>query len=216
MPSRPFRLLAYDFDGTLVDTKEDIALSVNLALEELGLPARSREEIFSFVGHGVLNLMKKAVGESGGVEAEHAVDVFRKHYRVHVLDTTLFYPNCIEVLEHFHSRIQAIVSNKPVEFVESILEGLEQRHHFASVYGGDSVANKKPDPEMVQHLLQVHAIPPEQALVIGDSPQDIEAGKRAGTATCGVTWGLRPLEDVKAAAPDYLIDNMADLKNLVA
>ncbi len=216
MPPRPFRLLAYDFDGTLVDTKEDIALSVNLALDEMGLPARSREEIFSFVGHGVLNLMKQAVGEHNGHDPEHAVDVFRKHYRVHVLDTTRFYPNCIEILEHFAPRLQAIVSNKPVEFVENILQGLKHRHHFASVYGGDSVAHKKPDPEMVLHLLNKHGVRPEEALVIGDSPQDIEAGRRAGTATCGVSWGLRPLEEVTSANPDFLIHDMADLKHLVA
>ena len=107
MPSRPFRLLAYDFDGTLVDTKEDIALSVNLALGEMNLPPRSREEIFSFVGHGVLNLMKKAVGTSDDADAAHAVDIFRRHYRLHVLDTTRFYPNCIEVLEHFQWREEA-------------------------------------------------------------------------------------------------------------
>lgn len=216
MPSRSFRLLAYDFDGTLVDTKEDIAFSVNLALEEMGLQPRSREEIFSFVGHGVLNLMKKAVGTSNDADAKHAVDVFRKHYRLHVLDTTCFYPNCIEVLEHFESHLQAIVSNKPLEFVESILDGLHRRHHFASLYGGDSVANKKPDPEMVVHLLKTHNIRPEEALVIGDSPQDIEAGRRAGTATCGVSWGLRPLDEVKAARPDYLIDDMRQLKDLVS
>lgn len=215
MTPHRFRLLAYDFDGTLVDTKEDIALSVNLALTELGLPEREREEIYSFVGHGVLKLMQKALGESDRCDVDTAVDVFRKHYRVHVLDRTQFYPDCESILDHFKSRLQAIVSNKPLEFVEMILAGLNRRESFASVYGGDSVNNKKPDPEMVIHLLQQHAMPPEDTLIIGDSPQDIEAGRRAGVATCGVTWGLRPRSEVENAQPDFLIHSMTELKKLV-
>ncbi len=210
-----FRLLAYDFDGTLVDTKEDIALSVNLALTELGLPEREQEEIYSFVGHGVFNLMKKALGESNRYDVDFAVEIFRKHYRVHVLDQTKFYPDCEPILDHFKSKLQAIVSNKPVEFVELILAGLNRRNSFTSVYGGDSVENKKPDPEMVIHLLKKHDIPPEDTLIIGDSPQDIEAGRRAGVATCGVTWGLRPRTEVENARPDFLIHNMNELKQLV-
>ncbi len=215
MTPQHFNLLAYDFDGTLVDTKEDIALSVNLALVELGLPERKNEEIYSFVGHGVLNLMKKALGESGRCDTDEAVDVFRKHYRVHVMDRTKFYPNCEDILDHFNSRVQAVVSNKPLEFVEMILKGLNKRNYFANVYGGDSVANKKPHPDMVLSLLKEHDIPPEEVLIIGDSPQDIEAGRSAGIATCGVTWGLRPPAEVENANPDFLIHDMSELKKLV-
>lgn len=215
MTPHHFRLLAYDFDGTLVDTKEDIALSVNLALNELGLPEREYEEIYSFVGHGVFNLMKKALGESGRYDTDEAVDVFRKHYRVHVLDRTQFYPNCEDILDHFNSRVQAVVSNKPLEFVEMILKGLNRRDDFSSVYGGDSVANKKPHPDMVLALLEKHDIPPEEVLIIGDSPQDIEAGRSAGIATCGVTWGLRPRSEIENADPDFLIHDMSELKKLV-
>ncbi len=215
MPPKNYLLLAYDFDGTLVDTKEDIALSVNLALVELGLPEREREEIYSFVGHGVLSLMKKALGESDRCDVDSAVNVFRKHYRVHALDRTRFYPECEDILDHFKTRLQAIVSNKPVEFVEMILAGLHRRDSFASVLGGDSVKQKKPDPEMVLRLLDQFTLPAQDVLMIGDSPQDISAGRSAGVATCGVTWGMRPRSEVENANPDFLIHTMSELKQLV-
>lgn len=215
MTPRPFRLLAYDFDGTLVDTKEDIAFSVNRVREELGLPPLPPERIFGFIGRGVTHLVTRSLEGSGFDDLEQAIRLFRKHYRKHLLDRTRFYPQGPEVLSHFADRRQAILSNKPVEFIERILERLGERHRFAAVVGGDSVENKKPHPEGLLRLMEDQGVTPPDVLLIGDSPIDIETGKNAGVATCGATWGLTPPETLRAAGPDYLIDSLDGLKRWV-
>ncbi|MFQ5482256.1 MAG: HAD family hydrolase [Nitrospinaceae bacterium] len=216
MGKRIFRLLAYDFDGTLVDSKEDIALAVNLALRELGLRTLPAPTVHGYIGHGVLHLMTRALEGTGHADIGGALARFRRHYREHLMDHTQFYPNCRETIDHFTHKTQAIVSNKPLEFIEIILEALNRRDRFPSVLGGDSVKNKKPDPEGVRLLLEKHGLQPDELLFIGDSPVDIQAGKRAGAATCAVTYGLHPTPTLQAAQPDFLITSMEELIPLIA
>src|SRR5688572_24462297 len=101
-------VLLFDFDGTLIDSKVDIAKAVNLTLKDLGLGMRSQEEIFSFVGDGVKRLLRLSVGEENLNQYERALQTFRKHYLEHCVDTTRFYPGIWEVLQHYQDRRKAI------------------------------------------------------------------------------------------------------------
>jgi phosphoglycolate phosphatase len=117
-------LLIFDLDGTLIESKWDIADSVNLTLRDLGVPERSQEEIFGFVGDGVKKLLRLAVGEGKTDLYDEALRIFRGHYLDHCLDRTVFYPGIDKVLTHFSAKPKAVATNKSIEYTNVILNGL--------------------------------------------------------------------------------------------
>ena len=207
-------LIVYDFDGTLVNTLADIAHSVNLALADMNLNTLSQTTIRGNIGYGVSNLMTRSLVDSGCDDVETAVTLFRKHYNQHLLDQTDFYPGGREIVQYFSKKTNAILSNKPVAFIEKILQALNFLQPFDSIMGGDSLNVKKPDPKGLQLLIDKISCPAKQVLMVGDGVIDIETGKLAGVITCGVTYGLGDLDALRDAKPDYLIDNLSKLKLL--
>ena len=205
-------LIVYDFDGTLVDTLEDIALGVNLTLRELKLRELPVATIQQYVGHGVDNLMRQSLPDVSDKNVQQAVQLFRKHYGEHLTDQTDFYPHGREILEYFSDRKQAICSNKPEDFVRRILADLKAEHYFCGVVGGDTVDTKKPDPKGLLKLIATAAVSADQTLMVGDSIVDIQVGKAAGTKTCVVTFGNGDPEEMRTHSPDAMIDSLADLK----
>jgi phosphoglycolate phosphatase len=210
-----FQLLVFDFDGTLVDTKRDIADSVNLTLEELGLRTLDRDTLFTFIGKGVNHLMTRSLEGSGCDDLSRAIDVFMKHYEAHLMDQTCLFPNCRETLQHFARKENTILSNKPTQFITRILDALDWRAPFSTIIGGDLMPEKKPDPGGLRHILKQHGVRPEEALMIGDSLVDVETAKRAGIKVCGVTYGHAGRASLETAQPDWIIDDLAELKQFV-
>ena len=211
---RKTSLIIYDFDGTLVDTLFDIADSVNLSLVDLGLPQLPRKTIRKYIGKGVERLMTQALEGSCFTDIPRAVALFKKHYSENLVKHTDFYPYGREILEHFRNKKQAICSNKPEIFVRKILESLDGLQHFQTIVGGDSVKNKKPHPEGLDLILKQLKVSPDEAVLIGDSPVDIETGKRAGVYTCVVNYGLGLPEEIAAASPDCSVDCLSKLKGM--
>jgi phosphoglycolate phosphatase len=207
-------LIVYDFDGTLVDTLEDIALGVNLTLDELKLAELPVTTIQQYVGHGVENLLRKSLQGTGYEDVQQAIKLFRKHYGEHLTDQTDFYPHGRDILEYFSDRKQAICSNKPEDFVRRILADLNAEHYFCGVVGGDTVDVKKPDPQGLLKLIADANVSADQTLMVGDSVVDIQTGKAAGTKTCVVTFGNGDPEEMRTHSPDAMIDSLADLKTL--
>ena len=207
-------LIVYDFDGTLVDTFADIAGSVNLALTEMGLNPLDKKTIRGNIGSGMFNLMTRSLMKSGCNDIETSVLLFQKHYSHHLLDQTNFYPNGKEIVEYFFDKKNAILSNKPISFIEKILKALSFSKPFDSIIGGDSLDVKKPDPKGLLLMMNKFNCPPEKTLMVGDSAIDIETGKHAGVITCGVTYGLGNLHSLTNSNPDYLIDSLSQLKSL--
>ena len=207
-------LLVYDFDGTLVDTLEDLADSVNRTLIEMNLSTLSQETIRSNIGDGVAKLMSRSLMSSGCKDVETAITLFLKHYSNHLLDQTAFYPGGREIVEYYSGKKNAILSNKPVAFIEKILEALNFLRPFDYIMGGDSLDVNKPDPKGLQLLMSELNCPEKQVVMIGDSAVDIKTGKQAGVMTCGVTCGLGNSASLLDSKPDYLIDNLSDLKLL--
>ena len=207
-------LIVYDFDGTLVDTFADIAGSVNLALTEMGLNPLDKKTIRGNIGSGMFNLMTRSLMESSCNDIETSVLLFQKHYSLHLLDQTNFYPNGKEIVKYFFDKKNAILSNKPISFIEKILKALSFSKPFDSIIGGDSLDVKKPDPKGLLLMMNKFSCSPENTLMIGDSAIDIETGKHAGVITCGVTYGLGNLDSLTNSNPDYLIDNLSQLKSL--
>lgn len=214
MNKRKISLIVYDFDGTLVDTLFDIADAVNLSLNELGLRTLSRETIRKYVGRGVERLMEQSISDTGCSDLPRAVELFRKHYSQNLMNHTRFYPSGREILDYFSNKKQAICSNKPEDFVRRILESLNSLECFDAILGGDSLQSKKPDPEGLLQLLDRFECSPEQVVLVGDSPVDIETGKRAGVYTCVVSFGLGDPEEIALANPDCSIDHLSQLEDL--
>ena len=209
----PVELLIFDLDGTLIESKWDIATAVNLTLAELGLPERSQEEIFGFVGDGVKRLLRLSVGEENQARYEEALRVFRGHYLAHCLDRTRFYPGVETVLAHFSHKQQAVATNKSLEYTRRILEGLGARH-FACVVGGDNGYGLKPEPGMLLKIMETLNADPSRTVLIGDSTNDITGGHNAGIRVCAVGYGMGNREKMAACGPDWFIERPEELMEL--
>lgn len=209
-------LIIFDLDGTLADTKKDIAGSVNLTLEELGLPEKPDALIYSYVGSGIRKLIQQSVGEEEGERFRAAMGVFRKHYLAHLLDTTKLYPGMDGVLAHFKSKKKAVVTNKAQLYTDKLMSGLKITDRFDLILGGDNGYPLKPDPAMLRTVLEKLSADPKRAVMIGDGLHDINAARAAGIAICAVGYGLGDPEELRRAGPDFFCETVNDLKKTFA
>lgn len=205
----------FDLDGTLVDSSEDIANSVNYTLKTLGFPERSQEEVQNFVGDGMKTLLSRATGSGKESFLQKAIGIFQSHYLQHCLDTTQLYPGASEILSYFQTKKMGLVSNKPYEMVLKTLRHFSMQKFFSVILGGESTAQKKPHPEPVLKSLEMMQVPAPSALVVGDGTTDIHAGKSAGALTCAVTYGYRSRKELENLNPNFVIDRIADLKKII-
>ncbi len=210
------KVLVFDLDGTLIDSKRDLVLAVNATRRNLGLDALSDELVSSYVGDGMQKLVERALGEGCPTRRiEQAMDFFLEYYREHMLDNTVTYPGVREALEVLRSRPLAVLTNKPVKFSRAILEGLGIAPYFRQVYGGNSFETKKPDPLGMNTLLREFQMAPRQAMLVGDSIVDIQTARNAGTWSAGVTYGLGSAK-LDTLPPDVLFDTLVDLPACLA
>jgi phosphoglycolate phosphatase len=206
----PVDLLIFDLDGTLIESKWDIATCVNLTLGELGLPLRAQEEIFGFVGDGIKRLLRQAVGDTNEARYEDALRVFRGHYLQHCLDRTRYYPGVETMLAHFMHKHKAVATNKAIEYTTKILAGLGN-HHFAHVVGGDDGFGLKPEPGMLRAIMEKLGVPKERAVLVGDSTNDINGGHNAGIKVCAVGYGMGDREKMAACGPEWFVETPEEL-----
>jgi len=205
------RALMFDLDGTLIDSKLDLALSVNAALAQMGREPLSHERIYGYVGQGAPHLIARALGPGAGEEdCRRGLETFLAYYRLHKLDNTVPYPGVREALAALQGMPMAVLSNKPVRPSQQILEGLGLAAYFRMVYGGNSFDKKKPDPMGVEVILRDFGAAPEQVMIVGDSEIDVQTARNAGTFVCGVTYGLGSARLAKFP-PDLLLDNLQEL-----
>ena len=204
-------VLLFDFDGTLIDSKVDIATAVNFTLGDLGLPVRSVEEIFSFVGDGVKRLLRLAVGEDNHEQYDRALEIFRQHYLEHCVKTTRWYPGIWEVLQHYKDRKNVIVTNKSMEYTLAIVDGLQARDLFQHVEAPRDTTELKPEPAMLERALKVLGADIESTVMIGDSTNDVRAAQAAGIRACAVGYGYGNREKVTALRPDFYCETPRDL-----
>jgi phosphoglycolate phosphatase len=205
------RVLIFDLDGTLIDSKLDLAHSVNAMLEHMGRTPLAHETVYSYVGNGAPMLVRRALGESAtDSECEKGLAHFLVYYREHMLDNTVTYPGVREGLDQLKGKAMAVLTNKPVRFSEEILKGLGLSRYFQFVYGGNSFERKKPDPMGVEILLRDFAAPPSDAMMVGDSDVDIRTARNSGIWACGVSYGLGT-ESLRAHPPDIMLDSLEEL-----
>ena len=205
------RLIIYDLDGTLVDTKEDIAQAANYMLGQMQLPSMAAQDICRYVGRGLNNLVKGCLRTDDPQRIEQGMKLYRAYYAVHLLDHSRLYPGVQDVLGHFKQRIQVVITNKPNPYSRDILIGLGVAEYFFDIVAGDSVYPKKPDPAAVLSMIDKAQAAPEETLMIGDSSIDVETGRNAGVLTVGIAQGFADDTELQAASPDALVRNFQDL-----
>jgi phosphoglycolate phosphatase len=206
------RALIFDLDGTLIDSKLDLALSINATLEKMGRAPLPHEKIFGMVGSGASVLVQRALGlkDVTHEEVEAGLAYFLSYYRSHMLDNTAAYPGVREGLALLEHHPMAVLTNKPVNFSRAILDGLGLSRYFKIVYGGNSFEQKKPHPIGVEILLRELGSQPKEAMIVGDSEIDIQTARNSGIWACGVTYGLGT-ESLKQFPPDLLLDSLTEL-----
>jgi phosphoglycolate phosphatase len=205
------RVLIFDLDGTLIDSKLDLAHAVNAALEHMRRDPLTHEQIYSYVGNGAPMLVRRALGEGAtDEEADTGLAYFLSYYRQHMLDNTVPYPGVREGLELLENHPMAVLTNKPVHFSRAILDGLGMSRYFRIVYGGNSFEKKKPHPMGMETLLRELNAAPREAMIVGDSDVDVRTARNAGTWACGVSYGLG-MEGMQAHPPDLMVDSLVEL-----
>ena len=228
---RPFdphriRLLVFDLDGTLIDSRLDLIHSVNAMLQHIGRPALDGHVIASYVGDGAPALVRRAIGDTNDEALfRAAMEYFLGYYRIHKLDHTTVYAGMAETLAGLADpsrgnpskgvrRQMAVLSNKPVNPSRDIVQALGLGEFFVRIYGGNSFLTKKPDPLGVQTILHETGVAADEALIIGDSSIDVLTGRNAGMWTCGVTYGFAP-HSLEEVPPDVRIETPRELGELL-
>ncbi|MGE5808122.1 MAG: HAD family hydrolase [Nitrospirota bacterium] len=210
---KPIDLIIFDLDGTLVNTLEDIAASVNYTLQKLGRPLIPIDSVRQYVGDGVEMLMRRALSGSDEFLPD-AVGIYKVHHSRNLLVRSRLYPSVTEVLEHFRNLPMAVISNKTSEFVQPLLDGLKISGYFRVVLGAGSGLPLKPAPDAVQKIMAEFEASKDRTVIVGDGTADVRAGKAAGVITCSVTYGFRSEEELRKAGPDYIIHELSELKGL--
>jgi phosphoglycolate phosphatase len=207
------RLAILDLDGTLVDSVDDLAASVNHALVVVGLPPRPTADVRSFVGDGARMLLERAVGPRTDL-VESALAAWWAHYEDHCLDRTVLYPGIAAALAGA-GRTLAVHTNKPGRLARRILAGLGVLDRFAVVLGGDEAA-RKPDPEGARAILSRTGVAAADAVFVGDSPVDLATARAAGVAAVAVGWGLHAAAALRSAGAEVVVDDPAALARWLA
>ncbi len=212
------RLVIFDLDGTLIDSRLDLVHSVNAALRHIQRPELPDDVIASYVGDGAPILIQRALGGEAVDEAlvRKGLEFFLSYYRAHKLDHTTVYQGISEALASIQNsgngqpRTLAVLTNKPVIPSRAIVDALGLGKYFAQVYGGNSFPTKKPDPEGARKLLAESGVRPEQAAIVGDSHVDIRTGRNAGLWTIGVNYGFAP-HTLESEPADVMVDDPKEL-----
>jgi phosphoglycolate phosphatase len=209
--------VAFDLDGTLADTRADLAAATNHVLRSFGLAEIPPRSVYALVGEGARRLVERALGPERAAWVDEGVGRFLDYYGAHLLDTTTLYPGVPDALDALAAKgiVLSILSNKPEGLSRTVLHGLGVIGRFRAIVGGDSLPTRKPHPAGLESLARLTVTPLDAMLLVGDSPVDVATAANAGTDFCGVAWGLDP-DALRAAQPACVVASPGALVALVA
>ena len=208
--------IIFDLDGTLVDSLDDLATSLNLVLSRLHCTQHPVDEIRTMIGGGARKLLERGLGPSNGHKLTEAIELFRVEYSARLLNTSHLYPGMGALLSSLHAegRTWSIATNKPAEFTSRMIDGLQlDRLGLTSWASGDEVPNNKPAPDVIRLAAERGGFTSTAATAmtyVGDMPVDVACGRRFGCPTVGVTWGFDP-NGTKQAGPSFVAHSAAEL-----
>lgn len=211
MNHQPNRIcaIAFDLDGTLVDSVPDLAVAVQETLASLGFDKCTEQQVRGWVGNGAKKLMARALFWASGKEADsqqlqQVMPTFMDNYQRYLHQHSRLYAGVAETIAELHKQgyKMAVVTNKPYQFAVPLIEAFELQSYFELILGGDTLAKMKPDPMPLQYLIEHWGLSEAQMLMVGDSKNDIIAAKSAGIASIGLTYGYNYGEDIGLAEPN--------------
>jgi phosphoglycolate phosphatase len=208
------KLVILDLDGTVIDSLDDLTDAVNHMLSEMGREKLSGRQVRKFVGQGARKLVERALPDADPAVIENALDIFLSYNASHIAEKTRLYPGVRETLTSLRNsgfRL-AVISNKNSALCHQVIATLEVTNFFDAVMGADTMAFRKPSPEPIIKMLQDFALSPLNAVIVGDSINDVAAGKAAGVMTVGCTYGYGEMSELEEA--DYLVDAFPELLEL--
>ncbi|CAM3991417.1 TPA: phosphoglycolate phosphatase [Vibrio vulnificus] len=224
MTQQEIKLIAFDLDGTLLDSVPDLAVAADQATRAVGFPGVTELQVRDYVGNGADILIGRALSQSLTINPElsdelraQARELFDDFYQQTGHKLSHLYPTVKETLKALHQAgfTLALVTNKPSKFVPDVLQQHGIADYFVDVLGGDSFPEKKPNPIALNWLMEKHQIQPTEMLMVGDSKNDILAAKNAGCASFGLTYGYNHGEPISASEPDFVADSLAQLLDVV-
>lgn len=185
------KLIVFDLDGTLIDSIPDLTAAVNHMRSGYGLLLLSEEEVTALVGEGAKRLVEDALPGFSPEDQQKGLECFLEYNFKHIVDETRLYPGVTETLQTLKERgyILAVASNKSEPHCKEILRLLKVEHYFSSVLGAESASERKPSPAPLFHLMQQFGVSSSETVMVGDSINDIKAGKSAGVLTIGCEFG---------------------------
>ncbi len=214
-----YKLVVFDLDGTLADTLEDLAYSMNAALKSENLPIHPVESYRKFVGNGISNLVKQVLMEKGDDEelCKRVKAFFDSYYPEHLCDFTKAYDGMSDVLNQLSAMSvkTAVHSNKPHAFVPQILESLYPKHEFDIAWGHKEQNERKPSPQALELIMSELGVEKGDTLYVGDSDVDVYTAHNAGVKVCGVEWGFRGKEELVSAGADFIAKDSKNLLDII-
>ena len=217
------KLIIFDMDGTLIDSAPSLAYAINLMLKDLNKEPLSVNRVREFIGQGSEILVKRALVndvnyQNYNIDEDYfkkAHQIFLKHYSNNLNSKTTLFKNAKETLEFLKDKYKlALVTNKPQQFVKDILQHFEIDKYFDYILGANENIAKKPAPDMLIKTLNDLNIEPKEAIMVGDSANDITAAKSANIDTIAVTYGYYS-GDIKELEPTFVIDDLKDIKEVL-
>jgi phosphoglycolate phosphatase len=218
------KLVVFDLDGTLLDSVPDLALAADQAVQELGYPAVTEEQVRDYVGNGADILIGRSLSQSIEVDPSLSPEL---HAKARVLFDD-FYKASGHKLSHLYPAVHqtldtlvangitvALLTNKPSKFVPELLEQHKLDKYFKHVLGGDAFEKRKPDPIALHWLMEQEQVSADQVLMVGDSKNDILAARNAGCHAFGLTYGYNHGEPIANAKPDFVADIVSDVLKAV-
>lgn len=208
--------ILFDLDGTLVHTAPDVHRAINYARGELGLPPLSLAQALKAIGPGSDRFAQTVLGDEHAHLLEGYLEIFRPYYLQICAENSRPFPGIVELLEALRSYRLAVVTNKRLVQSQALLETIDLIDYFDLLVGPELVDHIKPAPDMIHYALDQLGLAPDQALMVGDTDNDLLAARAAGVTNCAVTWGYSDTDFIRSLAPDHLIDKPDELLPILA
>jgi len=208
--------IVFDLDGTLIDSRTDIAAAVNHVLGHLGYTTLPLELVMGYVGDGARQLITRASGlPANSPQLEPLYNQFLDYYTAHAADHTTWMPGALEALEALRQYSLCLCTNKPRATTLVVLEALRAVDRFAAITCGGDLPKLKPDPMPLRSIAQTIGCRPDSLIVVGDGPQDIECGRAVAAITIGVRGGIAVPERLMASGPDLVLESLWELPEAI-